>query len=677
MIAIVFCFLGIIFFSSESSAETIELSLLFDEKAEEETQGIQVMAESVENNYSTNVSVETDKYSYYCATGQRFSFKLKITTEEPYVEGEHKYIGYLAVLDGGWQQIKSWYIDGGILEYTVTLNSSDYVRDDKKTFTFVASVFPVDDFTEGASLYDCLFNVKFLDSSFTLTYNANGGQCDVASDSIIYNLEYGELPIPTRTGYTFDGWYTSASGGEKITKDSIVTVTKDQTLYAHWKANSYTIILNANGGSCTPLSISGTYDSSYENLSNVSVTAPTGYIFDGWYTSASGGTKISTSSKITIASNHTLYAHWTRKEYTVRYNANGGSGVPSSQTKEHGVTLMLSNEEPWREGYDFQGWSASSMALTVAYNPGSRYTDNADITLYAVWKRKEYTVTYNANGGTGAPASQIKYHGETLQLSSVAPMRDGYQFLGWNTWESSIIPSFYAGDNYTWDSDVVLYAIWQVEDITSSEDSWQTGNDSFYSSGQSSSTNDSWNNSFGNMCFVEYNFTHGSSNVTHGRTFWVGEVLTIPSAPEERFGYRFIGWRDTYGGKNKLYKPGEIITLTEPLSLTAEWENMQTLPTIKILKAKNLKGTVEIKYKTSKKVDGYYIYFSNTKTFNKQLLTKVKIWKKGVLRPKRKAYKKLLKKLKKVKYVKVVGYKKKNGFTYFTKTTNKSLKKIK
>ena len=128
MIAIVFCFLGIIFFSSESSAETIELSLLSDEKAEEETQGIQVMAESVENNYSTNVSVETDKYSYYCATGQRFSFKLKITTEEPYVEGEHKYIGYLAVLDGGWQQIKSWYIDGGILEYTVTLNSSDYVR---------------------------------------------------------------------------------------------------------------------------------------------------------------------------------------------------------------------------------------------------------------------------------------------------------------------------------------------------------------------------------------------------------------------------------------------------------------------------------------------------------------------------------------------------------------------
>lgn len=606
VIALYFVFLGICFFTFKSSAATVEsVKILSDRGVEKETQKLQIMSEDEAKNYSTNVSVETDKTSYNCAEGQKFSFKLKITTEEPYLEGEHKYIGYLAVLDGGWQQIKSWYIDGGILEYTITLNSSDYVREDKRTFTFTASVFPVDDFTEGASLCDNMFMVRFLDPSFTVSYDANGGQCDIGSGSIIYNLEYGELPVPIRTGYTFDGWYTSVSGGVKITEDTIVTTTQDQTLYAHWKANIYTIILNANGGKCSPLSIPGIYGSSYDGLADVSVTAPTGYVFDGWYTSAVGGTKISTSSKITIAASHTLYAHWTQKEYTIRYDA---------------------------------------------------------------------------NGGTGAPASQIKYYDETLVLSWEVPIRNGYIFLGWNTWASSTIPSFYAGDDFTWNDDVVLYAIWQPEDkagtggTTSPDDLWQTGNNSFQNNEQTF-VNDWWNGK--ELCFVEYNFTYGSSHISHGKTCWIGDVLTIPPAPEERFGYRFLGWRNTYGGKNKLYEPGDNITLTEPLSLTAEWQNMQTLPTIKILKVKKLKGTVEIKFKTSKKVDGYDIYFSNTKTFNNQLSTRVKTWKKGVLRPKRKAYKRLKKKLKKVKYVKIIGYKKKKGLTYFTKTTNKSLKKIK
>ena len=154
-----------------------------------------------------------------------------------------------------------------------------------------------------------------------------------------YDSAYGQLPVPTKAGYTFDGWYTSESGGEKITSNSIVKVTKGyQLLYAHWNAESYKVTFDANGGKVststknvifgntygtlpTPTRTGYTFDGWYTSAtggtkltdsSNVDVTTPTrtGYTFDGWYTSATGGTKITDFSNVNITSNQMLYAHW-------------------------------------------------------------------------------------------------------------------------------------------------------------------------------------------------------------------------------------------------------------------------------------------------------------------------------------------------------------------------------
>ena len=73
--------------------------------------------------------------------------------------------------------------------------------------------------------------------------------------------------------------------------------------------------------------------------------------------------------------------------YTITYNANGGSGAPSNQTKTHGTALTLSSTVPTRTGYTFQGWATSSTATTAAYQPGGSYTNNASVTLYAVWEK--------------------------------------------------------------------------------------------------------------------------------------------------------------------------------------------------------------------------------------------------------------------------------------------------
>ena len=123
-------------------------------------------------------------------------------------------------------------------------------------------------------------------------------------------------------------------------------------------------------------------------------------------------------------------------EYTISYNANGGSGAPASQTKFYGMDLALSDTVPTRSGYTFKGWGTSSTSTYASYQPGGNYTANSSRTLYAIWESnapKTYTVSYNANGGTGAPASQTKTHNVTLTLRTTTPTRSGYTFKGWST----------------------------------------------------------------------------------------------------------------------------------------------------------------------------------------------------------------------------------------------------
>ena len=163
--------------------------------------------------------------------------------------------------------------------------------------------------------------------------------------------------------------------------------------------------------------------------------------------SISGSTTISTAPK---------------PKYTVKYNANGGSGAPSSQTKTYGTTLKLSSTKPKRTGYTFQGWGTSATDTSVNYAAGANYTSNANITLYAIWEANTYTVKYNANGGSGAPGNQTKTYGKTLTLSSTKPTRTNYIFKGWGTSASSTTVSYAAGASYTSNASITLYAIWEL-----------------------------------------------------------------------------------------------------------------------------------------------------------------------------------------------------------------------
>lgn len=206
--------------------------------------------------------------------------------------------------------------------------------------------------------------------------------------------------------------------------------------------------INGRTGTSTIREGSVTFDKA---TSSQSISFSCSMAFNLTWGSTYGGTK-SASGSISISA---------KTSYTVSYNANGGSGVPGKQTKWYGTNIKLSSTKPTRTGYTFQGWATSSGG-SVSYAAGATYSSNASVTLYAVWKAITYTVSYNANGGSGAPRSQTKTYGVNLTLSSTKPTRTNYTFKGWGTSASSSTVAYAAGASYTKNASITLYAIWQL-----------------------------------------------------------------------------------------------------------------------------------------------------------------------------------------------------------------------
>lgn len=160
---------------------------------------------------------------------------------------------------------------------------------------------------------------------------------------------------------------------------------------------------------------------------------------------------------------YTYYAPTPR--YIVSYNANGGMGAPSSQTKTYGVALTLSSQIPTRQGYTFVGWNTNRNAGTAQYNPGSSYTANASATLYAIWKLNKYNVTFDAstNGGQledGAGSVIVVYdHGSELGATPNA-VKKNHEFLGWNELKDGT--GRFADERDRIYEDATLYAIFKL-----------------------------------------------------------------------------------------------------------------------------------------------------------------------------------------------------------------------
>ena len=338
----------------------------------------------------------------------------------------------------------------------------------------------------------------------------------------------------SRNGYTLLGWSENRSATDKqystnssVDPNWIIQKSPKVNLYAVWKANTYTIAYNANGGNGSINSSTTTFGQTF-TLSGSAFTKAgyslTGFHVcrksdnkwfvnnQGWVTETeikSGNSKklygVNTSwnlddswfSSNTTTDTYTFYAIWKANTYTIVYNANGGTGTMNSSTIQYGQTFTVPDCKFAKSGYNFTGYNLyrtsdnkwyikDGLWLTESEIKNGNYTkkvyavntvlpfdytwvngstsQNDTFTFYPIWQINTYTVSYNMNGGNGSIANQTKTYGQDLTLSWYIPTRTDYKFIGWNTDKNATTAQYKAGSNYTANSSAVLYAIWEKID---------------------------------------------------------------------------------------------------------------------------------------------------------------------------------------------------------------------
>lgn len=267
---------------------------------------------------------------------------------------------------------------------------------------------------------------KFTIKTFTTTTaNSTGGTASVNKSSV----EYGGSAIWTATpstGYNFSKW----SNGSTANPLTVSNITANTHITPVFVLKSYIVTWNPNGGTVDPTSTTKTHGSTLGTLPTPTRAADNTYTytFAGWFdTSAtSGGTQLTTTTKVT--SNKTWYARWTAtyKNYTVTWNGNGGTPSKSSSSFHYNDALGTLPTAT-RTGYTFKGWSTSTNG-SVNVSTTTKITGN--VTYYAIWQINSYTLTVTAGTGGTVSGSGSYNYGATAILKATPSA--GYHFVKWS-----------------------------------------------------------------------------------------------------------------------------------------------------------------------------------------------------------------------------------------------------
>ena len=282
----------------------------------------------------------------------------------------------------------------------------------------------------------------FAATSYNITYHLNGG---TGAANSTYTVESAAitLPTPTKTGYTFGGWFDN----ENCTGSAITTIaassTGDKTFYAKWTANTYTVTLDQTDAETQGVrSIEVTYDTEMPSIAE-QLPKRTGYHFGGYFTEKNGsGTQYYNQEGTAYynktwdkTSNTQLYIKWIANNYTVKFNANGGAGTMENQKFTYDTEQALNANTFTRTGYTFAGWKTNPTSgdsysdKEVVKNLNS--TKNGEITIYAQWTANTYTVTLDQTGATTQGTSSVTATYDADMPSATMPTKTGYVFGGY------------------------------------------------------------------------------------------------------------------------------------------------------------------------------------------------------------------------------------------------------
>ncbi len=273
-------------------------------------------------------------------------------------------------------------------------------------------------FDDGKIIYISAEEYEMYLTSSKVTFDANGGKVSESGKTVYYGQSYGALPVPTRDNYTFTGWYTAVSGGTKVLPTDTVTSLSNQTLYAQWTPNEFTLTYNANGGSVSPASKVITFGNSYGTL-----PTPTRdyYTFAGWYTAASGGTKVSASTTPSSDDDVTIYAHWTQNSVSSWVKA---ADVPSgAQIVNRKYTYTLTS---------YTTSSSSTLSGWTKYNTTSAWGS------YGAWS------AWQDSAVSASDSRQV----ETQQVVASYDYQTYYNYYYYSKAETGYETSYYPNNTY-------------------------------------------------------------------------------------------------------------------------------------------------------------------------------------------------------------------------------------
>ena len=499
--------------------------------------------------------------------------------------GEYRCVNVNAKIDSCFKRSNSKYCDGGTGNYAKT-----FMCTANSSYTYNNEVYCNSTITSSSYGGSLPSTESCKCQNVTVSYNLNGGNGSPADETVNYGSVLEHMPTSNnvyKTGYTFAGWYTSASGGERV--DQFTQITRSMTLYAHWDIIRYDLEINYNGGS-----YSG-YSSRYITRDYNTVYTPdrptrAGYTFNGWTHSGSGSWN---GTQFTFTGNSTLKANWKQEYYRINYEAYTDSCNPDGTCeiidREYGYVNKSYDEITYgsyagvrvipysgytvTNSYCTSGYSMSENLVSDVNNQSQSYTSYVYNNNYA----GSGTCTY-VFGPASYPVTLHNYDNSTKTITArydrtlpyvTPPSRYGYTFNGYFTSSDSsgtryYYSSGYGSRDYNYTYGIDLYAGWDRATFTLT-----------------------YNNNGGSGC---------SSTTRQFGDNW--GYLCRPS----RSGYTFTGWSGAY----------DYMEVSGNVTATAQWKQNEVLNCVVTRSNNGYTARYNCRYHQGYFIDGSCQYHGNT-----------------------------------------------------------------